>query len=308
MSDELLPLLAFGIPAVMLLLLFLSHRARVRRYAEEVDRLRQMLADGSYFTSTGWLAAFDFYRRHHTSGRIPMKSLSGDLQVRHMKSLLIRYGSWLPIVLVVPPMTAAILLISCADAGWWDNENTKILLIGLSFLPEVIVAILIIMFLRSHSVLGEWKEKNPGLRAALPRIESSYLSGRMFQCGPCCLVLGKDYVHAYNGTEFMTLERFRISRLSWHVEFHRFINRGRLWSRECCFFLVIESSRGGAPYRIQLDQFQIRLFMDEFGSPVTDGCDRCGDFQVSDVNAARSMFTVAGMGRCSKPVLPGSGY
>ena len=310
MPDDLLPfVLAFlGIPVVIAVMVFMSGRARERRGAEVARRLQQMLADGSYFTSPEWLQALDAYRRYRGFGRISMKSLSADLRLRHMKGMLVRHGSWLLLVAVLPPMVltaAALILLRPVGTGDEAAELSWALIIGATFLPEAVIVLLLMLTCRSWNVLDKWMEKNPGLRGAMQWIENSYLSGKALECGPCCLVLSKDYVHAYNGTEFMTVERQRITRLSWHVEFHRLLNRGRLWQYETCFYLALESSRGGSPYLIQMDQFQIRLFMDEFGLPVTAGCDRCGDFREVELRASQELFTTARMGRCSKPVIPG---
>ena len=122
----------------------------------------------------------------------------------------------------------------------------------------------LVAFLKSKKWLDSFEEKGIGVR----EIETSYREGDAFECSINSVVIGPYYVHGVDGEKFYTVPRNMINAVAWNVD--RFIisaktKYGTVYKGdEYRFYIVFKSGNGEVLFRIPLDQFQIRMIMDNY--------------------------------------------
>ena len=143
---------------------------------------------------------------------------------------------------------------------------------------------LTVIYLYSIRIFERWLKKHPHYIAEKDRIKHSYLNGYAFECSYFCAVIGPEYVHAFDGTDFHTVSRKNISSVKWLIEKYQVYYqspRSKSGSVLCYAgdeyrFNIRFTCKGTDTkdfFYITLDQFQGKMIMDNFFPDISEDTD-----------------------------------
>ena len=229
----------------------------------------KQLVSGEYFNSSVWQNAYRDYRTEYQQHRRSSLGIRTDLFIRCLRRLVVLNSVWMFVCTVVAgaaniPLGDVLKDLGVATADYSQNIGDRIIVTVITVPLIYLMVLCLVAFLKSKKWLDSFEEKGIGVR----EIETSYREGDAFECSINSVVIGPYYVHGVDGEKFYTVPRNMINAVAWNVD--RFIisaktKYGTVYKGdEYRFYIVFESGNGEVLFRIPLDQFQIRMIMDNY--------------------------------------------
>ena len=153
----------------------------------------------------------------------------------------------------------------------------------------------------SGRAFKKWQKQDENVKYDPLEIEKSYLEGTAFEHSFNCVVVGRRFVHAFDGKRFYTVERSDLGAVEWEIVRFKLLgshsdyirDEYRFYAKFNCW--VLGTYR---PFSIALNQYQIKLLMEKFFP------DSSSDLYVStDEKCVRSLFFASLKGISERPVI-----
>ena len=278
---------------ISLIVLVISGIATIAFFlADREDRLRKendsfamnfynLLSRGEYFTRPIWQKAYRDYCSgyHHRHGSF--FGIRMDLTLRYLKRQLFFHSVIICLLAMVLGFAAIPFCAALEDRGFQiclHGDGAR------AVLTMLIVPIVYVLFLAVISFMKskKWLDSSDGKEyvVSMPEIESSYREGDFFECSINFVVIGSGYVHGFDGVKFYTAARSMISAVAWKVERFIVFRQNSYTSDyigdEYRFNIVFKDCNDKELFRIPLDQFQIRMIMDNYFSAEAAKCTQIG--------------------------------
>ncbi|MBQ1427173.1 MAG: hypothetical protein IIZ03_09710 [Succinivibrionaceae bacterium] len=300
---------------ISLIVLVISGIATIAFFlADREERLRKkndsfamnfynLLSRGEYFTRPIWQKAYRDYCSgyHHRHGSF--FGIRMDLTLRYLKRQLFFHSMIICLLAMVLGGAAIPFCAALEDRGFQiclygdgDRAVSTMLIVPIVY----VLFLAVISFIKSK----KWLDSSDGKEnvVSMPEIESSYREGDFFECSINFVVISSGYVHGFDGVKFYTAARSMISAVAWKVErftvFRQNCYASDYIGDEYRFYIVFKDCNDKELFRIPLDQFQIRMIMDNYFSAEAAKCTQIGYEERKLFN-----FEFMTMKGCTSPVL-----
>ena len=182
-----------------------------------------LLRTGEYFNSDLWKKAYSEYCANHPMRHVSSGFLLGDLTKRYLKRMLKRYITFSPYSYIWVVYSSFVLYIEGTFiTGFLDLTGVAtvwflvLLWLFIVFCPVLLFAL--VMLAVSVFKWSRWLEFKRKYPNEYRLIISSYLEGTAFECSYNCVVIDRNYVHAFDGEVFHTVKRRDVKEVRWQVE------------------------------------------------------------------------------------------
>lgn len=220
---------------------------------EDVERIfRNRLKHNRYFSSPAWQMKYREYVRTHPLKSLNSSSITVDLLMRNI-------------------IKSDVLQEIAADLFWVFCIFNKY-----GGVPGIIIwTILLITRLKnimscisSFTIFSRWMKNHPEYSGKRDEIIHSYLNGYAFECSCFCLVIGPEYIHAYDGKSFHTVRKENIVKATPVIDhiLRKSIPTKINYYHEYQFkikFIYTEDEEEKV-FLVTLDQFQVMMIMMQF--------------------------------------------
>ena len=228
----------FSITFVMFFFLQRNHKPENFGNFERIFRNR--VKQNRYFSNQAWQKKYREYVRAHPLKSLDSSSITMDLLKRTIKS--------------------RIMLVSSIHLSHIGNI--------LSFITQIIILYSLIKnilaCISGGTIFSRWLKTHPEYTGKRDEIIHSYLNGYAFECACFCLVIGDEYIHAFDGHYFQTVRKESIVKVIPVIE-HVLLNYINYYN-EYQFkikFIYTEAGEEKA-FFVTLDQFQVMMIMMQF--------------------------------------------
>lgn len=285
------------------LLFFLHDGIKDEQFAAEFF---ECVHQGKYFSSATWQKNYRNYRNTHGLSPLRSANMYRDLFFRYLKKI-IRRDWYVPLVvyplLIIAGFEPVQLFESYVLQIRRDVPDSGLQLIAELMLNLTVIGLLhleILLYI-SGRAFKKWQKQDENVKYDPLEIEKSYLEGTAFEHSFNCVVVGRRFVHAFDGKRFYTVERSDLGAVEWEIVRFKLLgshsdyirDEYRFYAKFNCW--VLGTYR---PFSIALNQYQIKLLMEKFFP------DSSSDLYVStDEKCVRSLFFASLKGISERPVI-----
>lgn len=232
---------------------------------EIYEKFKVLIHTKKYFSSPGWIKAYGEYCVKHSPRTISAIGLKTDLASKYILRIIKR--DWPIPVFFIPLFAAFPAMRYSSETGPW--------LVMTGIVEAVYFSVLLIV---SAGPYRRWLDNVEKCGYHCDEINNSYLSGQAFEYSYNTLVIGKKFLHTFDGHDFHTVEKNNIREIQLGVEritVDRTIGRARYYSRDEYRFRITFFHEGGYrdfDFSLVLNQFQIKQIIDKFfqDTPIRD--------------------------------------
>lgn len=250
---------------IIFIALSLSNESRYRGNNSIADGFRKQIENGEYFNKESWQKEYDSYCAGHPLKSLSALSFQSDISCRYLRRLLKIF--WICVLIPFISLACSVFITAPCHAGLF---GFKFFWTVLAFACMFATGIMGFLYLLSFRPFSSWLGTHPKYREQKDEIKNSYIEGDAFTCSCNSVVVGKKYVHAFDGTDFFTEEKDNLKDVKVQVErlmIYTHSRHSEIYVEDEYHFRIVFCCGEGdilKEYGITLDQFQVKMIMDRF--------------------------------------------
>lgn len=307
--------LAVAVIIGIILCIFVPRR-RERKNGAAFFHFCRLLKTESYFSSYSWQQRYSRFCRNNPLHSLSSFTLKGDISYRYIVMSIKRdIGTASIISIAVGIYFASVMseflgtylcdelknepgdfirsLFGSDAVVYLDNFfKSRFNVYFIVFITAVITEwflYITVLYLLSLRIFNKWLKRHPHYLAEQDKIKQSYLHCYAFECSYFCTVVGSEYIHAFDGRNFHTVNINNVSHVKWLIEKYKVYYESRSAKTYAGdeYRFNLKFTCGGTDiaddFHITLDQFQGKMIMEKFFPDISN--DINPDIKYSDISS-----------------------